>query len=598
MKIKNIKHKLHDSKIKNALSIKLGWIFAAVALIMIIVSLIFVFIIISIERKRYAEREAENVLNSLSTNIGSDIKNYKNLSRLLMTEARVKTYMKASRENTDFYALSENARLGILDILNISTNVDSVFIFRNDLSYTTTLNTLEYRLDWNRIFDSDWKQKMLELKGGASITLNGDGVVTKMKEPYTLLTINRAIYDNVSQKQTGYILLNLSTAFIEDEISKLNTENICICTTDGVYLVGNEALMQYYSGDYSSENITISDEADPPDAMMLSGLQVKDYPIVILYSIRNGRRLLPIELLYITLLLPLVYFVCVIVAAWFIKKNITNPIFRLTSEMEKNRQEEKLKKIDIDLPQNEIGMLKDTYNNMVDHTTMLLNRLLENEQTIQKAEMRVLQEQIKPHFLYNSLETIGYLAIDAKAEKVHSALETLGSFYRNFLSKGDREIPLKREITIIKDYISLQKLRYGDIINDEYDIAENTQECIIPKLILQPLVENSIYHGIRMKGETGTIKISSSLDEDGLHIIVRDTGIGMTQEQIDKVLSIDKTEDSDPFKTSFGLWGTIRRIRSYCDSNDIVRIRSEEGEFTEIEFILPYDMRRAQNKLY
>ena len=151
---------------------------------------------------------------------------------------------------------------------------------------------------------------------------------------------------------------------------------------------------------------------------------------------------------------------------------------------------------------------------------------------------------------------------------------------------------------IIKDYLSLQKLRYGDILNDEYDIAPDTEECLIPKLILQPLVENSIYHGIRMKGEKGTIKISSFLDEDGLHIIVRDTGIGMTQEQIEKVLSPNKTDDPDPFNASFGLWGTIRRIRSYCDSNDIVRIRSEAGEFTEIEFILPYDMRRDPKKLY
>jgi two-component system sensor histidine kinase YesM len=194
--------------------------------------------------------------------------------------------------------------------------------------------------------------------------------------------------------------------------------------------------------------------------------------------------------------------------------------------------------------------------------------------------------------LYNSLETIGFLAIDAGADKVHSALETLGSFYRNFLSKGDREIPLKREITIIKDYLSLQKLRYGDILNDEYEIAPDTEECLIPKLILQPLVENSIYHGIRMKGEQGTIKISSFLEDDDLHILVRDTGIGMTQEQIDKVLSKEKNEGTEEFNESFGLWGTIERIRCYCDKDDVVRIRSEIGEYTEIEFILGLQPKR------
>lgn len=586
MQGKKIKEKVQNSIRNNALSRKLSGVFIIVALVLIIVSLIFIFLIITMERKRYAKREAENVLNSLSTSIGSDIENYENISRLIMTEPRVKLFLKAYQSDIDMFTLSENARLGAQDILNVTASVDSVFVFRNDLQYSTTINPLEYWLDWERIRQPEWKSGILALKGKASLSLNSNGALHKTKSA-TLLTINRSIYDNVSQKQTGLLFMNLSTTFIEEEINQLNRENICICTTDGVYLAGNDELMEYYtSGEYSNDDITEIDIPGPNNAMTLSGIKVKNFPLIILYSIRNEKRFLPIELLYFILVLPVIYFVCVVVAGSFIKKNITNPIFALTSEMEKKRQKEVIEKIDIDLPQNEIGALQDSYNNMVDHSNALLDRLIEKEQTIQKAEMRVLQEQIKPHFLYNSLETIGFLALDAGADKVHSALETLGSFYRNFLSKGDREIPLKREIVIIKDYLSLQKLRYGDIINDEYDIAPDTEECIIPKLILQPLVENSIYHGIRMKGEQGTIKISSFRSEEELHIVVRDTGVGMTQDQIDKVLSKEKTESTEEFNESFGLWGTIERIRCYCDKDDVVKIRSEFGEYTEIEIIL------------
>ena len=580
MQGKKIKEKVQNSIRNNALSRKLSGVFIIVALVLIIVSLIFIFLIITMERKRYAKREAENVLNSLSTSIGSDIENYENISRLIMTEPRVKLFLKAYQSDIDMFTLSENARLGAQDILNVTASVDSVFVFRNDLQYSTTINPLEYWLDWERIRQPEWKSGILALKGKASLSLNSNGALHKTKSA-TLLTINRSIYDNVSQKQTGLLFMNLSTTFIEEEINQLNRENICICTTDGVYLAGNDELMEYYtSGEYSNDDITEIDIPGPNNAMTLSGIKVKNFPLIILYSIRNEKRFLPIELLYFILILPVIYFVCVVVAGSFIKKNIT------TSEMEKKRQKEVIEKIDIDLPQNEIGALQDSYNNMVDHSNALLDRLIEKEQTIQKAEMRVLQEQIKPHFLYNSLETIGFLALDAGADKVHSALETLGSFYRNFLSKGDREIPLKREIVIIKDYLSLQKLRYGDIINDEYDIAPDTEECIIPKLILQPLVENSIYHGIRMKGEQGTIKISSFRSEEELHIVVRDTGVGMTQDQIDKVLSKEKTESTEEFNESFGLWGTIERIRCYCDKDDVVKIRSEFGEYTEIEIIL------------
>ena len=210
--------------------------------------------------------------------------------------------------------------------------------------------------------------------------------------------------------------------------------------------------------------------------------------------------------------------------------------------------------------------------------------------------MRVLHEQIKPHFLYNSLETISFMALDAGASDVHAALETLGSFYRNFLSKGDREIPLNREISIIKDYLALQKLRYGDIINDEYDIADNTLNIKIPKLILQPLVENSIYHGIRMTGEPGTIKITSYLEDDDIHIIVHDTGVGMSEETIAELLKWDTPsgDASDGKISGFGLKGTIERIRYYCDYKDVVRIRSEQGEYTEIELIIPTKLKEEE----
>ena len=146
--------------------------------------------------------------------------------------------------------------------------------------------------------------------------------------------------------------------------------------------------------------------------------------------------------------------------------------------------------------------------------------------------------------------------------------------------------------------MSLQKLRYGDIISDEYDIAPDTEECIIPKLILQPLVENSIYHGIRQKGEKGTIKISSHLEDVELHLIVRDTGVGMSDEQIEKVLSTDSSgDDTDTGTTqpglgsNFGLWGTIERIRCYCNKDDVVKIKSEPGEYTEIEIIINTEMK-------
>ena len=169
---------------------------------------------------------------------------------------------------------------------------------------------------------------------------------------------------------------------------------------------------------------------------------------------------------------------------------------------------------------------------------------------------------------------------------MHDALENPGQFStRNFLSKGSREIPLRNEILIVRDYLALQKLRYGEIFDDEYEIDERVLNTMIPKLILQPLAENSLYHGIRLKGEKGIIRISAFEKDDAVHIKVYDTGVGMTPDKIEEVLSGDSEDASD--LTGFGLKGTIDRIRYYCNYHQVIEIRSEPGEFTEIEIIIP-----------
>jgi len=377
---------------------------------------------------------------------------------------------------------------------------------------------------------------------------------------------------------------------LEKEIRATKNENVCIMDMQGNFLAGNQNLIKYYDTSFCRSWMVHKQVRTATGKMLISGCQVTDTPLLILTSADLNEGRIPYETGYILIVLLITVIVAAFGAGSFISKNITSPVFELTRSMEKNMEEGKLERINVVSVDNEIGMLEEGYNNMIDHVNDLIKRLIEKEKILQKAEMRVLHEQIKPHFLYNSLETIGYLAMEAGAEEVHTALETLGSFYRNFLSKGDREIPLKREICIVQDYLSLQKLRYGDILQDEYDIAENTKEFVVPKLILQPLVENCIYHGIRLKGEEGIIKITSWMEGVTLHVMVRDTGVGMSKEQIDQVLARRNEEEressSDPSE-SFGLWGTIERIRCFCNKEDIVKIRSEEGEFTEVEFIIP-----------
>ncbi|GAE90257.1 sensor histidine kinase [Acetivibrio straminisolvens] len=125
-------------------------------------------------------------------------------------------------------------------------------------------------------------------------------------------------------------------------------------------------------------------------------------------------------------------------------------------------------------------------NSRLVEINQIMSELLEKEKAMRKAEMEVLQEQINPHFLYNTLGFIADLALEISADEIYDVVETLGNFYRKFLSKGSREITIREEVAIVQDYLKLQKLRYHDVFEDEYELQEDLLDFKVPKLILQP----------------------------------------------------------------------------------------------------------------
>ena len=574
-----------------SLSYKLLRLMLGLVLFVIISFMLSVYIITSREREEYTIRETENVLKTLSSNISSELLNYMEISRLVMIEGRVVRLLRADVSTVDISMIND-ARYGVMDILNVTEGVDTVIIMREDLIMLST-NRFTYRFDYDLMQQDSWKKDIYEGKGKAVVSLNSNGVAIKAGNR-PMVTIGRAIYDIDTQERTGILLMNISANVLDKMLSLLRYNDICIMGEDGTFLAGNRAYADYYNASFASKDIVHKNLVLEEGRALLSGCRVGDLPIILLKVSDYGSEGTPFRILYVLVFLLFIFILAAFFTGTFIRKNITDPIFGLSDAIEKNRKSGELKNIDVPMPSSELAMLEGDYNNMIDHVNRLIAKLMEKEKTLQRAEMRVLQEQIKPHFLYNSIETIGFMALDAGADKVHDALETMGSFYRNFLSKGGRVIPLSREVRIVKDYLSLQKLRYGDIIEDEYDISEEAQEYIVPKLILQPLVENSIYHGIRLKGEPGVISIRADVVQDTadetngkeLHIVVRDTGVGMEQEQIDKILSSDAKDRPKEADESFGLWGTIERIRMYTGRNDCVRIKSETGEYTEIEIII------------
>jgi two-component system sensor histidine kinase YesM len=487
-------------------------------------------------------------------------------------------------DRDEAFNLVIDAKYSMQRIINVTSGVDAVYAFRTDGMYACTKRGV-FVLDKESYVEDLWPTPVLDLRGRALEYANGNGALRKI-DNYPFISIERAFYDMNTQDRTGYLMILVSAKIIDQAISSLSESDICVMGLDGTFLSGDRNLVRVYDRSLAGDAVTHKPYIVRGQRVMISGVRVPDTPIIVISCIPLEGSPIPARTLAILAFLMGAMTVGLFVLGRFVSVNITKPINRLTKAMNIGESEKELVPISDKMPDNEIGLLKDSYNSMVIRIRNLIEELITKEQTIQRAEMRVLQEQIKPHFLYNSIGMISSLALRNGAGEVSSALETLGRFYRNFLSKGDKEIPLEREVLIVRDYLALQKLRYGEIIRDEYDIKDECLKCIVPKLILQPLVENSIYHGIRLKGEEGIIRISASIDDDNLlHIIVYDTGVGMSKEIADKLMSGIKNVSPD--EESFGLWGTIVRLRYYFNRDNVVKIESEEGEYTRIEFIVP-----------
>lgn len=208
----------------------------------------------------------------------------------------------------------------------------------------------------------------------------------------------------------------------------------------------------------------------------------------------------------------------------------------------------------------EIGVLSDTFNHMVSDMRMLIDNVYRQEMLKQEVEMRSLQMQINPHFLYNTLDTINWMARMKGVNEVGEMTTALGSLMRYSLSPKDF-VTIREELNHLKNYISIQNVRYGDRMEIRFDIEESTLDYYIPKLLVQPILENSIVHGIEDKIDPSLILIRSYKEEDNLYIVVEDDGVGMTQEAIESLIRADADRPKKGH-TSIGVYNVNRRIQA------------------------------------
>ncbi len=370
------------------------------------------------------------------------------------------------------------------------------------------------------------------------------------------------------ENRLSLIVASRTMQTLKNYVDKLR-DNI----TDEVPVVQNEAVL-----------VEIRDVAALVDSML------NDY---IAQEIASTAKM-SVTLRYVIIATAILEVLIVVASIWFRNRSmkataasVSEPIERLeevTAKLAEGTLDARLTDTDV----TELRNLTMQVNTMADRLEAMMEKSNQDARKLRKAELRTLQAQINPHFLYNTLDAIVWKAEAGEKDDVIHLTSALSDFFRISLSSGADWIPISQEKKHIEGYLKIQQTRYRDIMHYEIDIPDEIGHYYILKLLLQPLVENALYHGIKIKRGGGTIRVTGKLEDGFLTFSVKDTGSGMTKEQLAELNA--RMKKGQPTVSEggggFGLVNVNMRIRLYYNQTDGLMIESN-SEGTEVSFKVP-----------
>ncbi|MFE5317428.1 sensor histidine kinase [Paenibacillus sp. NPDC056579] len=282
----------------------------------------------------------------------------------------------------------------------------------------------------------------------------------------------------------------------------------------------------------------------------------------------------------------LVWLLILLVSSYMMSRFVTYPVRKLVAKMDRVHDMEVLPTISVQ-QDDEIGRLAKSYNAMMERIHHLLTETREMEQRKKQYELKMLQSQIAPHFLYNTLACISSLAKQRKIDEVRETIRSLVGLLSFSFDKSDEFVSLEEELEGLRMYAHIQTVRYGNKFTIERSIDPLSLSCKVLKLTLQPLVENAIFHGIVPKKTEGLISIRTVVRRGRLYIYLRDNGVGMSGEQLDGVFAERRKAPSKHRFTGIGIMNVQERIQLHYGVEYGLRISSIPQSGTLIRIVLP-----------
>ena len=323
----------------------------------------------------------------------------------------------------------------------------------------------------------------------------------------------------------------------------------------------------------------------------LNSIPNSRWRLAVFYNVDNVQTIL---YNYLFLIAGVLLFVFLIGASiiFMVSKQITDPIKNLEKAMSRIDESGPIMIKDIEKGTKEIVSLSSTYNDMIYQINKLMKQVVVEQTNQRKSELKALQYQINPHFLYNTLDSIVWLIDNDKKNEAQNMVIALAKLFRISISRGRNIIPVRDEIEHVRNYLFIQSMRYTDSFEYHIDVDEECYNYQVMKLILQPLVENCIYHGLKNRIDKGIITITGHMEEQNLILTIEDNGYGILPEKIEELY---KRFDDPDLNDGVGLKNVYQRLRIYYGEQSYLKIESEVDEYTRIIISIPVEEIKNEN---
>jgi two-component system sensor histidine kinase YesM len=457
----------------------------------------------------------------------------------------------------------------------------------NDMYISTGMT----RISRDSFTEEEWYKQAIENPNEIQIISNVTGRNIVTNESYSVddvFSVSKAIIDSETGQVCGVILMD-----IRQDIILQSIESITIGEKGFVFVMDDSKHVVYTPVNpiiYRVNPAWFDENVGKP---IITKINYETYQIRYEYSDYTNWNIVGVfsqdeimsgmyTMMYILIGILCLVLVCIIIISLKISQTITRPIIKLKKVMKQAESGDLSVRFNA-YYQDEISELGRNFNQMLIRIEKLVQLVYIEQRNKRKAELKVLQEQIKPHFLYNTLDTISWMAREYEADDIVKLVDALTNVFRIGLNHGNDYIKIKEEIKYVSNYLYIQKIRYRTKLNYQIEVDERIDDYEVPKFILQPLVENAIYHGIKTKRGEGNLLITTKSFEDGsIQFSVEDDGSGMEQEKVDELnILLNRTmklEDNQ----SFGLFYIKERLRIRYGENFSVRVESRKNEGTRV----------------